>query len=150
MPAVTSHPQSSYRSRNYSLNSYTLNLCDLQVMVGRATDNWKMAHTRSQSQLQVVEKFNISIKVERRLMFTTDPQWPSATLSGTIPSLAIHVNEPKVSLVFTSITIKINDAQVICPSFTLCDPIPVGCLCGEVESNRYTCHTSIEYNERTF
>ncbi|PIK58869.1 putative vacuolar protein sorting-associated protein 13D-like [Apostichopus japonicus] len=86
--------QEALRAKLY--DSYTLNLSDLQVMVGRATNNWKMANARSQSPLQVVKKFNISVKVERRLMFTTDPQWPSATLSGSIPSLSIHVNEQKI------------------------------------------------------
>ena len=33
----------------------------------------------------------------RRLIVTADPQWPAATVSGTLPSLTFHLNERKVS-----------------------------------------------------
>ena len=33
----------------------------------------------------------------RRLIVTADPQWPTATMSGTLPSLTFHLNERKVS-----------------------------------------------------
>ncbi len=44
---------------------YTLNLSDLQVMVGRAMDNWKHAHNKGTSHMHVVDKFSISLKFER-------------------------------------------------------------------------------------
>ena len=46
--------------------------------------------------MHVVDKFSISLQFERRLLYTSDPQWPKATLSGTLPSLVLHVNEQKV------------------------------------------------------
>ena len=65
-------------------------------MVGTAKDNWKYAQTKGSSKLHVIDKFSISMKLERRLLYTTDPQWPKATLSGTLPSLVLHVSEQKV------------------------------------------------------
>ncbi len=75
-----------------------MNLSELQVMVGRAMDNWKHAHNKGTSHMHVVDKFSISLQFERRLLYTSDPQWPKATLSGTLPSLVLHVNEQKVHL----------------------------------------------------
>ncbi|XP_033641822.1 vacuolar protein sorting-associated protein 13D-like isoform X2 [Asterias rubens] len=86
--------EGTMRDRMY--DRYNLNMSDLQVLVGKATDNWRSAHTKGSSHMQVIEKFTISVKVERRLMFTTDPQWPSAMISGNLPSLAIHINEQKI------------------------------------------------------
>ncbi|XP_022090239.1 vacuolar protein sorting-associated protein 13D-like isoform X2 [Acanthaster planci] len=86
--------ESSMRERMY--DRYNLNMSDLQVLVGKATDNWRIAHTKGSGHMQVIEKFTISVKVERRLMFTTDPQWPSAVVSGNLPTLAIHINEQKI------------------------------------------------------
>ncbi|XP_038078266.1 vacuolar protein sorting-associated protein 13D-like isoform X2 [Patiria miniata] len=86
--------ETTMRERMY--DRYNLNMSDLQVLVGKATDNWRIAHTKGSGHMQVIEKFTISVKVERRLMFTTDPQWPSAVVSGNLPSLAIHINEQKI------------------------------------------------------
>lgn len=54
----------------------------------------------------------------RRLLFTTDPQWPSATLSGTLPNLTVHINEQKVgdtnnetSHHFSSVQLFTNELQ---------------------------------------
>jgi len=39
----------------------------------------------------------ISVHVHfRRLIYTTDPQYPTVLASGTMPSLTLHVNEQKV------------------------------------------------------
>ena len=86
--------ETALRERMY--DKYQLDMSDLQVLVGKATDNWRMAHTKGSGHLQVLEKFTISVQLERRLTFTTDPQWPSATVAGNLPSLSIHINEKKV------------------------------------------------------
>ncbi|CAH1798376.1 unnamed protein product [Owenia fusiformis] len=77
-------------------DKYTLELADLQVMVGRMRDNWKYAIMRGTSKLHIVERFTIAMQFERRLIYTTDPQWPSAMVSGNLPKLVIHLNERKV------------------------------------------------------
>ena len=44
---------------------YTLNLNDVQVMVGKARDNWKFAHNKGTSHMHVVDKFSISLQFDR-------------------------------------------------------------------------------------
>ena len=46
-------------------DKYTLDLSELQVMVGRAKDNWKHAHNKGTSHMHVVDKFSISLQLER-------------------------------------------------------------------------------------
>lgn len=36
-------------------------------------------------------------QMERRLVNTMDPQFPSLTFSGTLPRLVVHINEQKIS-----------------------------------------------------
>lgn len=40
-------------------------------------------------------------KVERRVVYTTDPQFPSLTISGNLPKLIVHINEPKIQALRT-------------------------------------------------
>lgn len=42
-------------------------------------------------------KYILGFKVERRVVYTSDPQYPSLTLSGNLPRLVVHVNEQKMS-----------------------------------------------------
>ena len=44
----------------------------------------------------VHQGFKVFLFFDRRLIYTTDPQWPSITVSGTLPQLTVHVNEHKV------------------------------------------------------
>ena len=67
-----------------------------QVMVGTARDNWRYPHVRGTSKLHVIDKFTITLHAEYRRLYTTDPAWPKITLTATLPSLVLHVNEQKV------------------------------------------------------
>ena len=78
---------------------YSVDLSDLQVLVGKVKDNWKHARTRGMSSLHVLERFNISLQIERRVVTTADPQFPSITISGNLPRLVVHVNEQKVEVI---------------------------------------------------
>lgn len=82
-----------------------MDLGDLQILVGRVRDNFKYAHLRGTSTLHVIDRFNISLQVERRVVFTTDPQFPSLTLSGNLPRLVVHVNEQKIDALRTMVAI---------------------------------------------
>ncbi|KAL5009745.1 hypothetical protein ScPMuIL_012050 [Solemya velum] len=77
-------------------DKYTAELSDLQVMVGRMRDNWRHAHFRGSSHMHVVDRFSITLQIERRLIYTTDSHWPGITVCGTLPTLTVHVNEQKV------------------------------------------------------
>lgn len=80
-------------------DQYSINLVDLQILVGKAKDNWKHVRTRSMSTLHFLERFNISLQVERRVFTTSDPNFPSVTVSGNLPRLVVHVNEQKVGAI---------------------------------------------------
>jgi len=44
---------------------YLLSLSELQVMVGRVRDNWKVSYHKGTSLLHVVDKFSISLQLDR-------------------------------------------------------------------------------------
>uniref|UniRef100_A0A286Y024 Vacuolar protein sorting 13 homolog D n=1 Tax=Cavia porcellus TaxID=10141 RepID=A0A286Y024_CAVPO len=76
---------------------YSLSFMDLQIMVGRVRDNWKHVQDIDVGPTHVVEKFNVHLQLERRLIYTSDPKYPGAVLSGNLPDLKIHINEDKIS-----------------------------------------------------
>ncbi|XP_007491817.2 intermembrane lipid transfer protein VPS13D isoform X1 [Monodelphis domestica] len=76
---------------------YSLSFMDLQIMVGRVKDNWKHVQDIDVGPTHVVEKFNVHLQLERRLIYTSDPRYPGAVLSGNLPDLKIHINEDKIS-----------------------------------------------------
>ncbi|XP_012219117.1 intermembrane lipid transfer protein Vps13D isoform X2 [Linepithema humile] len=80
-------------------DQYTIDLVDLQILMGKAKDNWKHVRTRGMSTLHFLERFNISLQVERRVFTTSDPSFPSVTVSGNLPRLVVHVNEQKVGAI---------------------------------------------------
>ncbi|KAH9492085.1 Vacuolar protein sorting-associated protein 13D [Bulinus truncatus] len=75
---------------------YRIGLTEVQVLTGRLKDNWKHAYVRGASLMHVVDRFNISVILERRLITTSDIQWPAAKISGNLPSLTFHLNEKKI------------------------------------------------------
>ncbi|XP_020286741.1 vacuolar protein sorting-associated protein 13D isoform X3 [Pseudomyrmex gracilis] len=80
-------------------DQYSIDLVDLQILVGKVKDNWKHVRTRGMSTLHFLERFNISLQVERRVFTTSDPNFPSVTVSGNLPRLVVHVNEQKVGAI---------------------------------------------------
>ena len=55
--------EASIHDRIY--DNYTVSLSELQVMVGHAKDNWKFAHNKGTSHMHVIDKFSISLQLER-------------------------------------------------------------------------------------
>uniref|UniRef100_A0A0A9WG36 Vacuolar protein sorting-associated protein 13D n=3 Tax=Lygus hesperus TaxID=30085 RepID=A0A0A9WG36_LYGHE len=84
---------------------YTIELSDLQILVGCVRDNWKYAHLKGTSSLHILDKFNISLQMERRVVHTIDPQYPSLTLTGNLPKLVAHINEDKVTAIRTLVDV---------------------------------------------
>ncbi|XP_024892812.1 vacuolar protein sorting-associated protein 13D isoform X2 [Temnothorax curvispinosus] len=80
-------------------DQYSIDLVDLQILVGKTKDNWKHVRTRGMSSLHFLERFNISLQVERRIFTTSDPNFPSVTVSGNLPRLVVHVNEQKLGAI---------------------------------------------------
>ncbi|RZF46007.1 hypothetical protein LSTR_LSTR006773 [Laodelphax striatellus] len=104
-------------------DKYLVELNDLQILVGRVKDNWKFAHVRGTSALHVLDRFNISLQLERRVVYTTDPQFPSLTLSGNLPKLIVHVNEQKIQALRTLFYV-VSGRGLLSP-FKSYDPSPM-------------------------
>ncbi|RVE43989.1 hypothetical protein evm_011344 [Chilo suppressalis] len=79
------------------LYRYKIELSDLQILVGRARDNWKYAHTKSTSSLHLLDRFSISLQAERRVLATSDPLYPGVALRGSLPALVVHLSEHKLA-----------------------------------------------------
>lgn len=82
---------------NKIYDRYCVEFTDLQILIGKVKDNWRYAHSKGTSTLHVLDRFNISMQIERRVIHTSDPLYPSLTLNANLPKLVAHVNEYKVS-----------------------------------------------------
>lgn len=78
---------------------YKMDLTDMQILVCKTNERWLFASAKGSSNLHVLDRFCISLQVERRSVYTTDPQYPSVTISGTLPKLIAHVNEHKIAAI---------------------------------------------------
>ncbi|CAH0718677.1 unnamed protein product, partial [Brenthis ino] len=78
---------------------YNIELSELQILVGRARDNWKYAHTKPTSALHLLDRFSISLQAERRVLATADPRYPRLALAGQLPALVAHLSEHKLAAV---------------------------------------------------
>lgn len=84
---------------------YKMDLTDLQVLVCKSNERWLFASAKGSSTLHVLDRFSISLQVERRAVHTNDPQFPSLTIAGTLPKLNAHVNEQKITAITTMLNI---------------------------------------------
>jgi vacuolar protein sorting-associated protein 13D len=82
---------------NKLYDRYNVDFTDLQVLVCKGKERWGFASSKGYSTMHVLDRFCISLQIERRIINTLDPQFPSLTLSGTLPKLNAHVNEQKIS-----------------------------------------------------
>ncbi|EDV97387.1 GH14723 [Drosophila grimshawi] len=80
---------------NKIYNTYTINLTNLQVLVCKYQERWQ-ASLKTSSNFHIIDKFNITLTIEQRIVFTSDPEYPSFTLFGTCPMILIHGNEDKI------------------------------------------------------
>lgn len=78
---------------------YNVDLTDLQVIVCKGNERLSFISSKGTSTLHFLDRFSISLHIERRVVFTTDPQYPSLMLSGTLPKMVAHVNEDKIEAV---------------------------------------------------
>lgn len=77
-------------------DKYTIDLTDLQVLVCKNKERWSFASTKGSSAMHVLDRFSISLELERRVVHTTDPEYPTLKLYGSLPKLMAHVNEQKI------------------------------------------------------
>ncbi|KAJ3643178.1 hypothetical protein Zmor_025903 [Zophobas morio] len=76
---------------------YCVELTDLQILIGKVKDNWRYAHNKGSSTLHVLDRFNISLQIEKRLVHTSDPLYPSLIINTNLPKLVAHLNESKIT-----------------------------------------------------
>ncbi|XP_043215701.1 vacuolar protein sorting-associated protein 13D-like [Amphibalanus amphitrite] len=77
-------------------DKFSLNFSDLQVLVGRVRDNWRQALAKGSSPMHVLDRFTISLQLERRRLAAADPEWPLVHINGNLSHLMVHVSEQKV------------------------------------------------------
>lgn len=80
---------------NKIYNTYTINLTNLQVLVCKYQERWQPS-LKSSSSFHLIDKFNITLTIQQRIVFTYDPDYPSFTLFGKCPKILIHGNEEKI------------------------------------------------------
>lgn len=94
---------------NKIYDRYNINLADLQILVCKGKERWSYASSKGTSSLHVLDRFNISLQLERRIVNTNDPQYPSLTLSGTLPKLNVHINEAKIGSIINMLDVIYNN-----------------------------------------
>ncbi|XP_055907883.1 intermembrane lipid transfer protein Vps13D isoform X2 [Eupeodes corollae] len=96
-------------------DKYTIDMTDLQVLVCKGKERWGFASVKGSSALHLLDRFSISLQLERRVVHTVDPEYPSLTLFGTLPKLVAHVNEHKVSALMDILAIISADSSTPTP-----------------------------------
>lgn len=94
---------------NKIYDRYNINLTDLQILVCKGKERWNYASSKGTSNLHVLDRFNISLQLERRIVHTNDPQYPSLTLCGTLPKLNVHINESKIGSIINMMNVIYNN-----------------------------------------
>ncbi|XP_061389182.1 intermembrane lipid transfer protein Vps13D-like [Musca vetustissima] len=77
-------------------DKYIVNLTDLQILVCKNRE-CGFACAKSSSSYHLLDKFNINLHLERRIIITSDPEYPSFTLFGNLNRIVAHINEQKIS-----------------------------------------------------
>lgn len=127
-------------------DSYSLNLTDLQVLVCKTKERWAFASAKGSSPLHVLDRFSILLQIERRVVYTQDPQYPSLTVSGSLPKLVAHVNETKIAAI-TQILNTLSTSNIQSPqkpsTTTMAQDVPDspgGTVSPDGESDHYPEH----------
>ena len=77
-------------------DKYNVHFSDLQLLVCRVKDNWKQAHLKGTSALHLLDRFSILIHVEKYGRILPGLEKPFLSLTGNLPHLVAHINEPKI------------------------------------------------------
>ena len=98
----------------YNHYRYLLTLSEFQLLVGKVEDNWKAAIKSGYSSLHIMDKFTLSVQIQRLVTptkclyssthfclcrhsgFAVDTDISNVSLSANLPSLSFHFDEQKV------------------------------------------------------
>ncbi|XP_033238212.1 vacuolar protein sorting-associated protein 13D [Drosophila pseudoobscura] len=89
-----------YVLHNKIYDKYSINFSNLQVLVCKYEERWQ-ACLKTSSNFHLIDKFDITLSLEQRNIFTVDPDYPSFTLFGTCPTILIHGNEVLINNFFS-------------------------------------------------
>ncbi|KAM7356415.1 vacuolar protein sorting 13D [Cochliomyia hominivorax] len=95
-------------------DKYIINLTDLQVLVCKNRE-YGYACSKTSSTFHLLDKFNICIQLERRIINTSDPDYPSITLFGNLDKIVAHINEQKIAeslKILNKITLDLNNPSI--------------------------------------
>ncbi len=94
--------------QNDPYDRYVLSLSDLQVLVGKVDENWREAVRSGRSRLHLLDKFTLSVRIQRMLNFSPEALEPNLSLAASLPSLSFHVDEQKVGQYRESLKCQVN------------------------------------------
>ncbi|EDW76798.1 uncharacterized protein Dwil_GK18894 [Drosophila willistoni] len=89
-------------------DKYLINFTNLQVLVCKYDESWQ-ACLKTSSSFHLIDKFNITLTLEQRNIFTSDPEYPSLMLFGSCPTILIHGNEENINNFFNIMHPITND-----------------------------------------
>jgi len=77
---------------------YHVQFSDLQILVAPNRAKWDAHRLGSRTPLHLIERFSVELTAERRIVFTTDPNYPAIMMTGNLPHLTLHISHKKVKL----------------------------------------------------
>lgn len=105
--------ESDFHNKIY--DKYIIDLTDLQVLICKNRER-NFASLKGSSIFHLLDKFSISLQLERRIIHTLDPEYPSLTLFGTLPRLVVHVNDHKINAIMSMLEIistkSVNETRI--------------------------------------
>lgn len=77
-------------------DKYIIHLTELQIILCKNRE-CTYACSKASSNFHLLDKFNICIQIERRIINTSDPEYPAISICGNLQKIAAHVNEQKIN-----------------------------------------------------
>ena len=86
---------------NKMYECYHVHFSNLQVLVAPNRVKWDAHRLGSRTPLHLIDRFSVELTAERRLVPTTDPNYPAIMMTGNLPHLTLHINHIKVKIFIT-------------------------------------------------
>ena len=75
---------------------YHLQFSDLQILVAPSRAKWDAHRLGARTPLHLIDRFSVELTAERRIVPTTDPNYPAIMITGNLPHLTLHISHKKV------------------------------------------------------
>ena len=77
---------------------YHVQFSDLQILVAPNKAKWDSHRLGSRTPLHLIDRFSVELTAERRIVPTTDPNYPAISMTGNLPHLTLHISHKKVEV----------------------------------------------------